>query len=888
VDYPVGIEGQGLLAARRGPTPESGVVGSLRVIEKLAVRRFKAFKPSLRRQVHSIDVRVIDQLGEGQSVAARRGDRILNAGTDCLHQFRLPARRADPPQAADAAPFRGEDDLFPTYFPVPYFPVCLSCLLAIFCFVPAALAQYRFDSWVKHYVLHPPPGLLERLDLHAPYLDITALYEDREGNLWIGTQRRGLYRVRKQVIMTYSKQHGLVDNNVYPIYEDRAGAVWIGAWYTGLSRFKDGKFINYTKRDGLASNLVTAIGEDQAGRLWVAAFGDAEHSGLRVFEGFKNGRFTVFNNLKALNGQVSVIYQGRGQDREVALWFGTEHGLAQYKDGAIIIRTTKDGLAGNEVKVIIEGAAGNLWIGCYGGISRFKDGKLTTWTERDGLASNNVRALYEDGEGALWIGTYDGGLGRLKDGRFTRYTTKQGLFNDGVFQILEDSRGYFWMGCNRGIYRVSKQELNEFAEGTRQTITSIAYGRSDGLLNPECNGGRWPAGVKSRDGKLWFPTQDGVAVIDPEAIPTNSQPPPVVIESFLLDRAPVAFDRPVQIAPSQENFEIEYTALSFINSEHIRFKYKLEGLDHDWIDVGIRRTAYYSHVPPGRYTFKVIAANSDGVWNTEGRSLSVVVLPPFYRTWWFISLATLGVAGAVFLGYEYRIRQLKRAQGAQQAFARQLIASQEHERKRIAAELHDSLGQSLAIIKNRALLSLSTPEDHDRALEQLREISEAAAQVIVETKEIAHNLRPYQLDRLGLTKTIKGMVERVAETHPLRFALDLDRIDGLFPPEAEINLFRIVQESVNNIIEHAEATEASVLIKRNERRVAVTIRDNGKGFVSGAPKTASLTPRRGFGLIGIAERVRLLGGDYDIQSVPGQGTRVTISISLNSLKDSQT
>jgi signal transduction histidine kinase len=221
---------------------------------------------------------------------------------------------------------------------------------------------------------------------------------------------------------------------------------------------------------------------------------------------------------------------------------------------------------------------------------------------------------------------------------------------------------------------------------------------------------------------------------------------------------------------------------------------------------------------------------------------------------------------------------LEQARAAQAAFSRQLMQSQEDERKRIAAELHDSLGQSLAIIKNRALLSLSAPDDHERALDQLREISEASAEVIDEVKEIAHNLRPYQLDRLGLSKTIKSMIRKVAETHDARFTVEVDRIDGLFTSEGEINLFRIVQERVNNIVEHAEATEAGVTIKRDERGVTVTIEDNGKGF-DAAPAAGGSVPR-GFGLVGMVERARVLGGDYKIHSVPGQGTTVMLVIDL--------
>ena len=737
----------------------------------------------------------------------------------------------------------------------------------------------RIDPWGNYSTLKPPTGLLEQLSINQPYLDITMLYEDREGNLWIGTQRKGLYRARKQAIRAYSKADGLIDNNVYSIYEDRTGAIWIGAWYMGLSRFKDGVFTNFTKQDGLASGLVTAIGEDQAGHLWVAAYGNSTQSGLRVIESLNPRRFTIFDHLSTIDTQVSAIYQ----DRSGTLWFGSEQGLVRYRDGTLTFWTTKEGLAGNEVKVIIEDATGDLWIGAYGGLTRFKDGRLTSWTERDGLASNAVRALYQDGEGVLWIGTYDGGLGRFKDGRFTRYTTREGLFNDGVFQILEDAHGNFWMSCNRGIYRVSKQELNEFAEGKRRAIASVGYGRPDGMLNPECNGGRWPAGIKTRGGKLWFPTQDGVAVVDPEAIPVNSQPPPVVIESLLLDRTPIAIDRPVRITPRGENFEIQYTALSFINSEHLKFRYKLENLDHGWVEAGTRRTAYYSHVPPGEYVFKVIAANSDGVWNTVGQSLNVIVLPPFYRTWWFVAIVTFSVAGLVWLTWKYRMAQLQREQAAQHAFARQLIASQESERKRIAAELHDSLGQHLIIIKNLALMFLSVAKNDEQARRQVEEISAEASRAIGEAKEISYNLRPYQLDRVGLTKAVKAIVKAAGAASEIAFSAEIDEINDAFPKESEIHFYRVVQEGINNILKHSRATAASVSVRRNEDRLHLVICDNGIGFAPGA--LASDSRRGGFGLVGVTERVQLLGGKPVIHSAPGQGTTISIEITLENRND---
>ena len=492
-----------------------------------------------------------------------------------------------------------------------------------------------------------------------------------------------------------------------------------------------------------------------------------------------------------------------------------------------------------------------------------------------------MRSLYEDKDGTLWIGSYDGGLARFKDGKFTRYNTKTGLPNDGAFQILEDDSRNFWISSNRGIYRVKKDELNEFADGRRGRVTATAYGKSDGMLNAECNGGRSPAGIRARDGRLWFPTQDGAAVIDPREIKANSPPPPVVIETVKIDNNDSEFDKEtskINIEPSQQNFEIDYTALSFINSENLQFKYKLEGLDDDWIDAGTRRLAYFSHVPPGEYTFRVIAANSDGVWNEQGATLKIVVLPPFYRTWWFITLAAFGIGIFAYLLFRRRIEQINLKHAAELAFSRRLIDSQEQERKRFAAEMHDGLGQSLVIIKNRARLSLKQSDKKEAMLDHLENISETASHAIEEAREIAFNLRPHLLDRLGLTKTIESMLGKVFGANDIEFEAEIDLIDGVLEKDSEILLYRIVQECANNIVKHSQAKKATVRIERDEKNLAVKISDNGRGFDTSA--SGNDLSKRSFGLVGIAERTRLLGGKLNIESAVGKGTTVSIIISL--------
>lgn len=700
--------------------------------------------------------------------------------------------------------------------------------------------------------------------------EVRAAFEDREGNTWFGTTRGGLFRARKQSITTYSRPQGLTLNNIYPILEDSRGAVWIGTTLGGLYKYADGVFSQVKVPVG----DIYALAEDHTGRL--------VFSGGSMMWAVENGRVIHLFDTPQIRIAYAVYEQSDG-----TVWVGGQGGLVRSKDGTSTFYTTKDGLAGDEIKVIIGDGAGGLWIGAYGGLTHYKDGQFTRWTEADGLPST-IRSLYQDSDGVLWIGTYDAGLARSKDGKFTTFNMKNGLYNDGVFQILEDSRRNFWISSNRGIYRVNKDELNAVADGKRSAVNSIAYGKSDGMLSLECNGGRSPAGTKTRDGKLWFPTQDGVAVVDPENITINSNPPPVAIESLQIDNQPLAVEKlftarqdpkyAIEIAPDQQNFEIEYTALSYINSENSRFKYKLEGLQNDWVDAGTRRTAYYSFVPPGDYTFRVIAANSDGIWNEEGKSVRIRILPPFYKTWWFLTLAVLFVGGIVYSGFRVRLDRLEQARKAQEEFSRKLLASQEQERQRISAELHDSLGQSLLIIKNRIALAQSDVDEKETVREQLIELSHSTASAIDECRDIAYNLRPFQISRFGLSKTLSGMFTRISDVTKINAVAKVDHIDDLLNEEAQTNVFRIVQECVNNIIKHSKATTASLTVTSVDAKIDMLISDNGCGF---DPDEINIPTDKkgGFGLIGIAERVKMLQGTYQIDSGSKKGTSIHIRLS---------
>jgi signal transduction histidine kinase/ligand-binding sensor domain-containing protein len=733
---------------------------------------------------------------------------------------------------------------------------------------------------------------------------VESLFADEEGRMWVGTSQNGLFRYSPGRFESYAPADGLPGARVPVIARGADHDLWIGT-DGGLMRFKKPRVTVYTQRDGLAGDFVGGIFQDVDGSVWA-------ETGHRLTR-FVNGAFKVFTTndglpdgrirLASSADRLPLVYARAGlarwthdrfvqakdlaglpwdrvtavlEDRSGTLWLGIhDGGLIRVRDGHADHLTTKDGLADDSIEALFEDRRGSLWVGTLrNGMTRISDGKMTSWSTRDGLAANHVKVFYQDAAGTLWIGTHGGGLSRFKDGRFATISARQGLYNDQIFQILEDDDANLWMNCNTGIWRTSLRQLNEVADGSRTAVESFAYGNADGMLSSEGVGANL-AGWKMRDGSLWFPTTKGIVVIDPRR--RDVEPPRVVIEGITVDREPIAVGGPLRLTPGQENLEIQYTGLSWSRPPAIKFRFRLIGLDRDWVDAGARRTAYYSHLPPGSYTFNVTADNGEGVWDAAGKTLAIVVLPRFYQTWWFLGAVASSLVALVWLSWRYRIAQMTRAQAAQQAFSRQLIASQERERQRIAAELHDSLGQNLLVVKNRALLGALSQQD-DEARKQFTEIGATVAQTLEEVRTISYNLRPHHLDQLGLTTTIRAMIDKIAESSGIEMSSELDDIDGVFPPADEITIYRIIQESLNNVVKHSRAGEAHVAVHCYEHHVEITIRDNGQGFASSA-STAGAT-HHGFGLKGLAERVHMLRGTHTIESRPGRGTTVTVRIGV--------
>ncbi len=487
---------------------------------------------------------------------------------------------------------------------------------------------------------------------------VRSLLEDREGNLWIGTVG-GLNRLKDSRFTTYATRDGLSHDVVRCIMEDRreSGNLWIGTFGGGVSRRKDGKFMSVTAKTGLSNDIVYALLQDRTNddhneALWIGTNGGGLHY-------LHNGKITAYTTRNGLSNDVVFSLL---QDRSGDIWVGTVGGgLNRMHDGKFTVYTTQDGLTNNNIRCMLEDHEGTLWIGTMGGgLNYRKNGTFGAFTVRNGLSNDNVRSLWEDNEGTLWIGTVDGGLNRLKNGAVTAFTTKDGLFDDVVHSIVEDDFGYLWMSCNKGIYRVRKKDLDDFAEKKLKRIPCEGYGKSDGMRSAECNSGN-PAAWKDRNGNLWFATMAGAVTVNPSAVEShsNSLAPSVIIEDIIADSTALNLSSSVVTAAGTEKFELYYTATSLSAPERVRFKYMLEGYDKQWVEAGTRRAAYYMNLPRGRqYRFRVIACNNDGVWNESGAAVMLYLQPYFWETWWFY---TSCVVCSMSLGigvYRVRVRQI--------------------------------------------------------------------------------------------------------------------------------------------------------------------------------------------------------------------------------------
>jgi signal transduction histidine kinase len=590
------------------------------------------------------------------------------------------------------------------------------------------------------------------------------------------------------------------------------------------------------------------------------------------------------------------------EDRAANVWVGTYYSL--YKATGTNVLTQVE-VGERELRApitaLIESRSNGLWAACHGlGVLRLgQDG--TNWlTRHDGLPTHLVRTLYEDSAGALWIGT-EAGLCWWRNGRATTFTSAQGLTDDTVSQILEDDNENLWLGGRRGIMRVAKADLRAVADGRRSSLEVFVCGQGEGMLSLECSGGFCPAGLKTKDGRLWFPTAKGLVMVEPSALrqAMNSSPPPVYIEEARADGrlfarphaapgAPLAQSPrldPIVLPPGTRRLEFAYTALSLTAPERVRFRHRLEGYDPDWTEAGPARVAVYPKLPPGQYRFQVIACNNAGVWNETGHALAFRIAAPFWRTWWFLSLAGIAFAALLAAGVRFvSVRQLRRRlRRLEEAHAI------DKERMRIAQDMHDEVGGKLSRISFLSDLARRSIVESSEASRQIDEVSEAARDVIRTVDEIVWAVSPRNDTLESLTHYICRHAEEFFELTAVELELELPAEFPAHRLSAEVrhNLFCAVKEALNNVLKHAQATNVRVAFVMKPAAFRVSITDDGVGFRAeetaaafGPAGTGAPAVSRGDGLLNMHERMESIGGACVVESQPGQGTRAVFTVPL--------
>ncbi len=507
-----------------------------------------------------------------------------------------------------------------------------------------------------------PPELLPSPANPGELLKVRSMLLGREGNLWLGTIGRGLVRLRRAPLTAYGKGEGLSDSNFSTVFQDREGRIWLGGdflyWFDGHGFHQ---FPHMTD--------VLGIAQTRDGDLWFGGYG-----------GLYRLRSGVLSNFKVDTPAVKIIFQ----DREGTLWIGglredRSGGLYRFREGKL---EQVPGIS--DVRAIAEDRDGGLWLGGLAGLRYMRGSKIVTYDRNQGLSSNSVYDIHQDSTGTLWVATYGGGLNRFRDGRFKAITTLDGLPDNLLLGLLEDGELNLWFSSNQTVFRLSLKELNDFADGKISFLSPVSYGAAEGMRSTESNGGT-PGGWRTRDGRIWFPTLCGVVAIDPAA--GIHLAPPVVVEEAWADKFTLTRKGRTSVPPGNNTFDFRFTALSFSAPEKLNFRYRLEPFDKDWVNARTHRTAHYTNMDPGEYSFHVLAANNFGVWSDHEASVRFVLQPHFYQTNWFRALCAASMLILLWCGYQFRVRQL-----AHQFNMR--LEERISERARIARDLHDTLLQS--------------------------------------------------------------------------------------------------------------------------------------------------------------------------------------------------
>jgi len=723
---------------------------------------------------------------------------------------------------------------------------------------------------------------------------VTALFEDREGTIWVGTTN-GVDRFREPVVSTISGHQGL-SSPAWSVLAAPDGSIWVGT-LNGLDRWNQGHVTVYraptqskssgeangVAREildaGLFDNYIGSLFEDGRGRIWVTS-----QKGVVWFE---KGRFTRVSGVPL--GSANAIVG----DKHEGVWISYPgHGLFHVVDRRVVESVVwpraKEGNEQSLVGTIPDPVQGGLWLGFSdGGIVHFKDGQIDkTLAHKDGLAADQIWNLLVDHEGTLWAAT-ERGLSSIKDGNISTLTTKNGLPCNAVHWIIEDDASSLWLSTACGLVRVDRIDLRAWVSDASHVIHGTLFDGSDGFRMHAMLTTYSPVVEKAPDGRLWFAHNDGVSVIDPHNLRLNKLPPPVHIEQITADGETYAPADGLRLPPRVRNLAIDYTALSLVAPEKVRFRFKLEGQDGDWRDVVNVRQVQYSNLAPGSYRFRVIASNNSGVWNEQGATLEFSIAPAYYQTNWFRALCGLALVAMFWTVYHLRVNALKRRhtaleqqqallerhQAEVRALNEQMIKAQEAERMRISGELHDGVLQQITSLSLRlAKVRYQVPPDSE-ATATVNGVQQQLIQIGTDIRHLSHELHPALLQESGLPAALSAYCEEFSKVRGLPVSCAADESVQELSPGAALCLYRIAQEALGNAAKYSEARKVEVRLTRSNGTVCLSVSDDGVGCTPDVLRRSG-----GLGVINMRERVLQLRGTFDFKSEPGRGTTVKAEV----------
>ena len=690
---------------------------------------------------------------------------------------------------------------------------------------------------------------------------INALFEDREGNLWIGGAR-GLGRIRDSTFVTYSSVGELRLEHNGPIYVDREGRTWFAPAQGGLYVLQNSRVLPVTSIP--ARDVVYSIG-GQADEVWAGR----QRGGLtrlRFHDGvLASQTYTEANGLA--QNSVYAVYESR----DGSVWAGTLNGgVSKFKDGHFSTYATTNGLASNTVSSILETRDGGMWFATPNGLSSFSNGQWRTYTTVEGLPSLEVNCLFEDSSGTLWSGTSAGLAFFASNRRFQIPHESPDFLRKQIVGMAEDKSGRLWIATSDHVLRVPRDKL---LSGIVQGTDVREYGQADGL---ESTGGvkRSRSVVSDSAGRIWFSLSRGLSVVNPSQITDNAAPALPHIEAVFADGSPVDFRQPFRISTKQQKTTFRFVALSLANSERVRYRYRLDGFDHDWSDPVASREATYTNLGAASYRFRVIACNSDGLWDASEATVRFEVEPTLWQTWWFRTSFAVLLLLLVWCVYIYRLHQLAKEFNIR-------LEERVGERTRVARELHDTLLQSFhgLLLRFQAATNL-LPERPAEARKTLESAIEQAAQAITEGRDAVQGLRSSTVVASDFASAINTLGQELAsgETNPnaTEFHVEVEGTPQNLHPILRDEVYRIAGEAMRNAFKHAHAQQIEVEIRYDERQLRLRVRDDGKGIDAKHLDGDGYAGH--YGLRGMRERAKLMGGKLAVWSELDSGTEIELSI----------